>query len=609
MTYSACDSSSPPDRQSTILRGVLQKIWSISDGAARKLVAAALVFMLGSSIAAALSPLLLKVLVDTLDSERSHDIGVKPLYLVLAYALMHLLSRSLAELRGKALGTADQRVNRQLSDEYFRHIMSLPLLFHLKRRTGALGQTLTNGLIGYRIVMLHLVNSVLPILVELAGMGTVLVFLGHGVFLVIIGVSVLLYALAFWTGAVRVREPAQNASVAHINASAVFTDSLLNCETVKCFNGEAQMRRRFGTALKDLENCWKEIYERKMQNGFAVAVIFTLSLGSSVFVAVGAVKGGTMGIGDFVLVNAYVIQLVIPIERIGFAFRDIAQGVSFIEKMTELAREQPEPRGPVNRTTVPAGGSELEFKNVSFGYKNGRDVLRDVCFVVPPGHTLGVVGTSGSGKSSLIRLLLRLLKPDSGQIYLGGIDLFDIPIAKLRSSIAVVPQDPVLFDESIAFNISFARPDSSPGGIVAAARIAGIHDFILRLPEGYGTRVGERGIRLSGGEKQRLAIARALVRNPDIYIFDEATSALDSTTERQVLGQVFDSIKNVTTIIMAHRLSTVVHADEIVVFDEGEIIERGTHERLLQSRGLYAAMWLNQQAGGPRAHFGPVVAK
>ncbi len=577
------------------LRDAFQRLWSASDGTARRFTAAATVFMLSASVATALSPLLLKALVDAMDTGRDNYPGIVPIVLVLAYTLAHYLARSLAELRATALGRAEQRIHRQLSDECFRHIMSLSLRFHLERETGALAQTLSNGLLGYRVVLLHLVNSVLPIMVEAASMGVVLIILGHSGFLTIIGLSVALYALVFRIGAVHIRGPARAASTAHVNSGAVFTDSLLNYETVKLFTGEARVRRRYLDALRNTEDHWTELYRRRMQNGLAVAGIFALSLGMSLYVAANAVAEGTMSVGDFVLVNAYVIQLVMPLERIGFAYRDIVQGISFIDKMAELFREEPEPCQVTGQTPVDPGPKELMFDHVSFGYDLDRPILRNVSFSVPPGGTLAVVGASGSGKSSLIRLLLRLVEPGKGKICLGGLDLSDIPLADLRKSIAVVPQDPIMFNDSIAFNIAFARPGCSQNEIVAAAKIANIHDFILGLPDGYSTTVGERGVRLSGGERQRLAIARAVIRKPDIYIFDEATSALDSTTEHKVLRQFFDATKNATAVIMAHRLSTIVQANEIIVLDEGRITERGTHEDLLQLAGAYSVMWRGQR--------------
>jgi ATP-binding cassette subfamily B protein len=567
-------------------------MWRVSDGLAKRLIVGALLLMLGSSIVSALSPLLLKVLVDAL--EHDFTLGVGPAYLVLSYAGANWFSRSLGETRAMFYGRADQRVQIQMSNDVFWHVMSLPLRFHLDRKTGALHQTLANGLMGYRIVQHHLVNSILPVVIEVVTMGSVLVALGHAVFLVIIGISMLSYTAAFWIGAKSVSEPARDASIAQIDAGAVFTDSILNYETVKIFNAESRVRSRFIGALRKTEGRWSELYKRKMVTGIAVVTIFALTLGLSVYVAADAVMQGSMSIGEFVLVGAYVVQLTRPLEMIGFAFRDIVQGVAFIEKMAELLRAKPEADLANDHIPFSGHGRELVFENISFGYDADRHILQNVSFVVPPGKTLAIVGASGSGKSSLIRLLLRLVDPTDGKIYLGGVPLRSMPISVLRNAIAVVPQDIAMFNDSIAYNIALGRQGSTDEEVVAAAKVADIHEFILGLPDRYDTKVGERGVKLSGGEKQRIAIARAAIKGPEIFVFDEATSSLDSRSEQAIFRSFVDIAAKTTTIIIAHRLSTVVHADEIVVLDAGSVIERGVHDRLIQQGGVYAAMWRAQ---------------
>jgi ATP-binding cassette subfamily B protein len=489
------------------------------------------------------------------------------------------------------LGRADQRVNKQLSSKFFGHVISLPLRFHLNQQIGALSQTLTNGLLGYRSFLHHLVNSILPVLIELTTMGVILVSLGHTVFFVIIGTSVMAYAVAFWIGAMRIGVPARDVSNAHISAGAVFSDSFLNYETVKYFNGESQARVRLLAALRKTESLWARLYARKMENGVVIATIFTSSLGLSMYCAAVAVKQGSMSIGEFVLVNAYVIQLIRPLEMIGFAFRDIVQGLAFLEKMVGLLGEKREVDIARDPAPVSVGFGELAFRNVSLSYDADRLILKNVSFVAAPGETLAIVGASGSGKSSLIRLLLRLLDPSAGRISIDGISLSNIPRFTLREAVAVVPQDIALFNDSVAYNIAFGRHGSTREEIALAAKVAHIHDFILSLPNGYDTQVGERGIRLSGGEKQRIAIARAAIKRPKIFVFDEATSSLDSRTERVILENLVRTAGTAMTIIVAHRLSTVVHANEIVVLDGGSVIERGTHEALMRQGGKYATMW------------------
>ncbi len=574
-----------------ILRPALKLLWSEADGFAKRFVVITLLFVLGSSVVAALAPLLLKLVVDTLEPTGSHTAYVASIFLVAGYALSLWLSRSLGEFRDMFYGRADQRVRRQLSQKLFRHVMSLPLRFHLDRKSGALSQTLTNGLIGYRIVLLHLMMTVLPVVVQLGTMASILLLLNHTAFLVIIGVSVLFYILAFWVGVTRIGSPARAASNANIDANAVLTDSILNYETVKCFGAEAQEHGRFGDALVRTEDQWKQLYWRKMENGLVVAAIFALSVGVSMYVAAREVQQGTMSLGEFVLVNAYILQITQPLELIGFAFRDIAQGMAFIEKMAELLDQQLEMDVLDNRTSISAGYAELAFEHVSYSYRPDRCVLHDVSFVVPSGKTVAIVGASGSGKSSLIRLLVRLVEPSQGQISLNGVPLSNIPISALRNAVAVVPQDIALFNDSVAYNIGIGRQNSTKVDIVRAAKVAHIHNFIVGLPDGYETNVGERGLKLSGGERQRVALARAAIKNPNIFVFDEATSSLDSKTERAILHDLIKVAKTTTTLVIAHRLSTVVHAHEIIVLSRGYVVERGTHAELLQRSGTYAAMW------------------
>lgn len=581
------------------MRPALALLWTESDGIAKRLVVVALLLVLGGSVTAAVAPVLLKEAVDQLGLVGAEAEYLTAFQLIIAYALALCLERLQKELRGLVYGRADQRVQRKLSFRLFRHVMSLPLRFHLNRKTGALSQTLTNGLVGYRMVLHHAVLTVLPVVVELMTMATVLVLLDHAVFLLIIGASLLLYTLAFWFGVVSIRKPARAASTAAIDANALLTDSIINYETVKCFAAEAQAHQRFGEALIRTENQWRQLYWRKMKNGLAVAFIFSLSLGLSMYVAVHEVYQGTMSIGEFVLVNAFVLRITLPLEMIGFAFRDIAEGMGFVEKMLELLGQRRESDPIDSSASLPDGPPSLIFDSISYSYRPEQLVLKDINFTVPPGNTIAVVGASGSGKSSLIRLLLRLVEPTEGQITLSGVPISDIPTSVLRSAIAVVPQDIALFNDSIAYNIGIGNENSAEADIVAAAKIALVHDFIVALPNGYDTKVGERGVKLSGGEKQRIAIARAAIRNPMVFIFDEATSSLDSKTEHAILHNLIRMAKTTTTLIIAHRLSTIVHADQILVLDQGTVVEYGTHSALLKLAGTYASMWHAQRAGSP----------
>ncbi len=555
-----------------------------------------LLIVLASSALAALSPVVLKLVIDELTgpgalAEPFFTIG----FLVLAYAVSHWLSRFLAELRALGIGRADQRLHRNLSLRLFKHVMALPLRFHLNNKTGALSQTLANGLIGFRTLVQHLVLTVLPVLVEIATMSAVLVVLGQPVFLAIIGVTLVCYSVAFAIGANRLIYPARAVSSAHIDANALLTDSIINYETIKSFSAEPRMQKRMDDAFAQTESRWAQFFSRKAMNGVVVGTIFAASLGTSVYVAAGEVQQGRMSLGDFVLVHAYMLRVFQPMESLGFAFRDIAQGLAFIEKMIEVFRQETEQASSTDANRLPPGPGELLFESVSFSYNDERKILEDVSFKVPAGRMVALVGSSGSGKSSLVRLLVRFWDPDGGQILIDGTPISTISGPGLRADIAVVPQDTVLFNDTIAYNIAMGRPDSSEEEIVAAAKLAHIHDFISARPEGYKTLVGERGLKLSGGEKQRVAIARAALKKPRIFVFDEATSSLDSKTEQRILRNIEEVSRGTTTLVIAHRLSTIVRADEILVLEEGKIVERGTHQDLIRFGGAYQSMWNTQQ--------------
>ncbi|MEO1019976.1 MAG: ATP-binding cassette domain-containing protein, partial [Pseudomonadota bacterium] len=355
-----------------------------------------------------------------------------------------------------------------------------------------------------------------------------------------------------------------------------------------------RIQNRMEVAFTRTERYWTEFFSRKALNGVLVATIFTISLGSAVYIAVHEVQQGRMNLGDFVLINAYMLQIFRPMETLGFAIRDIAQGLAFIEKMTDVFRQEKEPASFVDRSCLPNGPGELVFDDVSFSYNKERPILRNVNFTITAGKTTALVGASGSGKSSLIRLLVRFFEPDSGRILLDGISIAEISAQNLRGAIAIVPQDTVLFNDTIAYNIAVGCAGSCIDEIREAARLANIHDFIVARPNGYETRVGERGLKLSGGEKQRIAIARATLKKPRIFVFDEATSSLDSKTEQKILRNLSDVSKGTTTLIIAHRLSTIIEADEILVLERGAIVERGTHRELLRRGGLYQKMWSAQ---------------
>ena len=570
--------------------------WSAADSAVKSYLGLALLFMLVSSTLIATAPVLLKLVVDRFAGSPIETFYLAPVILTLAYVLSQGLARAFGELRWFVFGGGEQRIHRRLSRRVFEHVMRLPLSFHLERKTGALSQTLAQGLIGYRLILNHAVFTVLPVVVQLVTIAGIVLYLYKPLFLAVFGLSLLAYAVAFIVGAQRITGPSKAVSEATIDANAILTDSILNYETVKYFNAEGHVNGRYDDALARTEQQWRRFYTRRTTNGLLVALIFTLSLGTTVGLAAHQTARGLMTVGDFVLISTFMLQIVAPLEMMGFAVRDIAQGNAFLSKLLELLRRAPEANTTDDGLALTRGGSgELVLDCVTFAYRPERPILKNVSLRVPPGRTVAIVGPSGSGKSSLIRLLVRLYKPSEGRILLDGVSITDLALPALRQAIAVVPQDTVLFNDTIAYNIGVGRPGSTREEIEHAARLAHIHDFVMSQQAGYETQVGERGLKLSGGEKQRIAIARAAMKKPQLFIFDEATSSLDTHTERDILNNLIEVARGTSTLIIAHRLSTVVHADEIVVLKYGEIAERGSHGTLLTYNGVYADMWRAQQ--------------
>jgi ATP-binding cassette subfamily B protein len=591
----------------TIRQAVLLA-WSEADAFIKKRLALTLLLVIGTAVFAALAPIALKYAVDGLGDLRQSGAEpgatLGPTVLLLVYIAALWISRSLGEARWFLFGTADQRLHRRLSRRLLAHIIDLPMAFHLDRKTGALNQTLVQGLMGYRILMNHLVFTVLPVLVEVVIIGVVLAALLRLEFLGILGVSVVAYAVVFALGAKRIIGPAREVSTSQIEAHATMTDSILNAETVKCFNAEAQIQDRYDGALAETERRWSLFYWRKSENGLLAALVFALSLGAAMLLGAVRVRQGVLSVGDFVALNAYMLQIVRPLETLGAAFRDIAHGAAFIEKMMALmGREREVERSTVPNLSLIEGGERradgaagaLEVRELSFSYHPGRPVLENIDFAIRPGETVAVVGKSGAGKSSLVRLLMRFYDPASGDIRLNGQSIRDLPLDDVRRAIAIVPQDTILFNDTIAYNIGFGRRGEGLADIERAARFAHIHERIMEMPDGYDTIVGERGLKLSGGEKQRVSIARAVLKQPQLFIFDEATSSLDAKTEQTILDNLIEVSRGMTTLIISHRLSMVAHADEILVLEAGRIIERGRHDELLEKNSAYAAMWRTQQ--------------
>lgn len=574
-------------------------VWEEASPAVKSRLAIAVALLVVGSALAGLAPLALRALLDAVVQARASR---SAWVLVLGYVGSQWLARSLSEIRSFVYARAERRLSRSLSERLFRHVMSLPLRWHLESRSGAIAQTLSNGLQGCQLVLNALVLAILPVAIEIGTMAVVLARLQQRGFLALFGGALVVYATTFTVAARASARAARAASAAQVEASAVMMDSFMNCEPVKYFSAEERVEERVRRELFRAEVGWIAFYRRYACNGIAVATVFAVFVLLTMGYATRAVSLRSMTVGTFVLLNTYALQATRPVEMLGLAMQSLSQGLAFIEKMLELLREHPEEArwsrllaaaAPTDEAAPPG---QLTFENVSLGYPPGVSVLRSVSFRVPAGATLGIVGESGAGKSSLVRVLLRAFEPSAGRVLLDGVPIDALPLASLRQSIGVVPQDNALLDDTIAYNIELGKPGSSRAEIEAAARRAHLHEFVVALPKGYDTRVGERGVRLSGGEKQRLAIARAVLKRPRIYVFDEATSSLDSETERDIAAALREVSRRSTTLIIAHRLSTLVHADEIIVLDRGMIVERGSHAALLQKGAKYAALWRAQAA-------------
>ena len=580
-----------------VLRSLLPYLWPRNDLAARLSVSAAALALVAAKVATVMVPIAYSRAVDALAPKGASAIAVVPVAMILAYGLLRVASAGFAELRDALFAAVQQRAVRRIALETFRHLHRLSLRFHLDRQTGALGRIVDRGTAGVENVLRLAVFNVLPTVFEVLLVTLVLWRIFDWRFALITFVSVGSY-LAFTVGFTGMRlRIRRRMNETDNEAKNKALDSLINHETVKYFGNEAHEAARFDESLA--------VYERA-----AVRSQVTLDLlnsGQAAIVAVGLaivmlmaareVQAGTMTVGKFVLVNTYLLQLYQPLNFLGFVYRQLREGLLDMEQMFRLLDVAPEITDPPDARLLPppaALAGSVTFENVRFGYSPDREVLHGVSFAVPAGGTLAIVGATGSGKSTVTRLLFRFYEPSAGRILIDGTDISTVTQASLRAAIGIVPQDTVLFNDTIRYNIAYGRPDASQAEIEAAARAAQVHDFVRRLPEGYATRVGERGLKLSGGEKQRVAIARTLLRNPRILILDEATSALDTATEREIAAALRPLEQGRTTLIIAHRLSTVVDADEILVLEAGVVVERGSHAALLARGGLYARMWALQ---------------
>lgn len=558
------------------------------------------VYLLISKFVLLLVPFFFKWSTDALNG-RIDLSGTLPTYLlgatalIIAYNVTRLVQLGLNQLRDALFAGVGQYAVRQLAYRTFVHIHSLSLRFHLERKTGGLSRVIERGTKGIEtIVRFTILNSV-PTLIEFL-LSAIIFWRGYGFsYLAITAFTVWAYTwftirASDWRIAIR---RSMNDSDTEANTKAI--DSLLNFETVKYFGNEQMEASRFDKSMARYEKAATDVWTSLGWLNFGQGVIF--GVGTTVMLVLSglAVQRGEQTVGDFVFVNSMLLQLSVPLNFIGFVYREIRQGLTDIEAMFDLLEVEPEVRDAEDASNVTVSQGAIVFKDVHFAYDPARPILKGISFEVPAGKTVAVVGPSGAGKSTLSRLLYRFYDVQAGAITIDGQDIRSVTQKSLRMAIGMVPQDTVLFNDTIAYNIRYGRPAASDAEVSAAAEVAQIGEFIRHLPEGYDTKVGERGLKLSGGEKQRVAIARTILKAPPILILDEATSALDTTTEREIQAALDVVSRNRTTLVIAHRLSTVIGADEIIVLKSGEIAERGTHAALLEQNGLYASMWNRQR--------------
>jgi ABC-type transport system involved in Fe-S cluster assembly fused permease/ATPase subunit len=574
---------------------ILPFLWPRESAGLRARVVIAFALLVVAKIITVQVPFLFKTVVDRLSEPEAAMLAL-PLAALLAYGLARLCAAGFAELRDAIFAKVAETAGRLVSLRVFSHLFSLSLRYHLERRTGELARVIERGVTAITFLLGIVLFNVGPTLLEFALVIGILLVKYPWPFATVVFVTIVVYALftflaSEWRIGIR-REMNQRDN----EVSAQSVDSLLNYETVKAFTNEGFERARLDRTLQLYQAAAIRSQTSLAALNFGQAGIIAVGVTGVMIMAARGVVAGTMTVGDVVLVNTFLLQLYQPLNFLGVVYRQVRQSLTDLENLMALLDLEPEVKDRPGARPLALNAAEVRFDGVSFGYDPRRPVLQDVDFIVPAGHTLALVGRSGAGKSTVVRLLFRFYDVDEGAILIDGQDLRDLTQESLRAAIGLVPQDTVLFNDTIRANIAYGRPGAAQAEIEAAARAAQIHEFIGRLPDGYYTMVGERGLKLSGGEKQRVAIARMVLKDPPILVFDEATSALDSGTERLIQGALRRLSTGRTTLIIAHRLSTVVDADQILVLEDGRMVEHGRHHQLLARGGHYAQMWARQQA-------------
>ncbi len=578
-----------------IIQSLLPYLWPKGERGLRVRVVVAIILLFVAKLTTSYLPILYKQAIDAL-SLKNPAVLVVPIALIVAYGMTRVMALLFTELRDTVFARVQQHVVRVMGVKVFDHLHRLSLRFHLSRQTGGVNRSIERGTRAIDTLLSYLLFSLVPTLFEIALVTIILWKLFNGWFALVTLLTVSTYliftfAITEWRTQFYRK---MNEDEGRANTQAI--DSLLNFETVKYFGNEAFEANKYNNLLKKLENSSVKSQSTLSLLNVGQGLIISVGLTIMMWMAAQGIQDGKMTIGDFVLVNTYLLQLYAPLNGLGFVYRAIKRAFTDMETMFELLGVNREIADVPDAPKLAIQGGRVEFKDVKFGYDPRRQILKGISFTIPAGETLAIVGASGAGKSTLSRLLFRFYDVNQGMISIDGQDIRTVQQASLRAALGIVPQDTVLFNDTIRYNIAYGDPAATTDEIEQAAKLAHIHDFILAMPDGYDTVVGERGLKLSGGEKQRVAIARTILKNPAILLFDEATSALDTHTEREIQANLREVSRGRTTLVIAHRLSTIADADEILVMAEGRMVERGSHVSLLSANGLYAAMWRQQQA-------------